>query len=299
MTDLSLGEKAKLLRRVTYASVAVAIILVLAKFAAWFLTHSVSLLSTLMDSILDTGASLITLVAVHHAMQPADEDHRFGHGKAEALAALLQALLIGASALWLLGEVYDRFQNPVEIHSIGLGLAVIGLAIFLTLLLLRYQKKVIALTGSMAIAADSMHYQTDLWINLSVVIGLILSGFFQTSLIDVVLGGGIALYILKTAFMIGRNSFDVLMDRELSENARELIIEHILAHPAVVGLHDLRTRSAGHQQFIQCHVEINGNLSLYEAHEVSEELIKSISQEFPAAEVLIHLDPPSDAKRVY
>lgn len=281
----------RLKRCAAIASVTVASILISTKAVAWFLTGSVSLLSTLINSLLDLAASVLNLIAIHHAAQPADQEHRFGHGKAEPLAGLGQAAFIGGSAAFLLFEAVNRLVRPRPIENELVGLAVMGLSIALTFVLVVYQRWVIARTRSIAISANSLHYKTDLLVNLGVVAALVLSSRFKLPLADPLIAIAIAAYILWSAWSIFTGSLHVLMDHELSEEARQRIRQIALAHPAVISIHDLRTRSSGSQSFIQFHLELNGNLSLRTAHAIADEVMDRVEKEFPNAEVLIHEDP--------
>lgn len=281
----------RLKRWAAIASVSVAGVLISAKAGAWLATGSVSLLSTLIDSLLDLAASLINLLAIHHASQPPDQEHRFGHGKAEPLAGLGQAAFIGGSAAFLLFEAGARLVRPRPIDNEDIGLAVMALSIVLTLVLVLYQRWVIRRTQSLAISADSLHYKTDLLVNLGVVAALVLSSRFDLPLADPVIAIAIAVYILWSAWTIFTDSLHMLMDRELSAEARQRIRDIALAHPAVISIHDLRTRSSGSQSFIQFHLELDGNSTLRAAHAVADEVMERVEREFPNAEVLIHEDP--------
>ena len=279
-----------LVKRATYASVSVAVILILVKLLAWTWTQSLSLQATLVDSVLDAAASLLNLIAVRHAYRPADCEHRFGHGKIEALAALGQSLFIAVSAVWLLKEAFDRLQQPQKIVSMNLGIVVMIFAIVLTLILIAYQNHVIRQTNSTAIMVDSVHYRSDLFINGSVIFALLSSEWFNNSYSDSLLSAGISIYILITAWKIAKSSFHILIDRELSDQEREKITTIALAHPQVLGCHDLRTRSSGNRQFIQVHIEMDGHLTLNEAHIISEEVSSNIESKFTQADVIIHED---------
>ena len=279
-----------LVKRATYASVSVALILIVVKFLAWIWTQSLSLQATLVDSLLDAAASLLNLIAVRHAYRPADHEHRFGHGKIEALAALGQSLFIVMSAVWLLKEAFDRLQQPQKIVSMNLGIVVMIFAIVLTLVLITYQNYVIRETNSAAIMVDSVHYRSDLFINGSVIFALLGSEWFNSSYSDSLLSAAISIYILITAWKIAKNSFHILIDRELPDQEREKIISLALAHPKVLGCHDLRTRSSGNRQFIQIHIEMDNCLTLDEAHIISEEVSSSIESHFPQSDVIIHED---------
>ena len=281
----------KLMRAAAIASVSVATILIVTKFAAWIMTDSVSLLSTLLDSILDAAASLINLLAVHHALQPADREHRFGHGKAEPLAGLVQGAFICGSAAFLLVQAGERVAHPREIANMDIGYAVMVFSIVITIILVIFQRYVVKKSGSVAIDADSLHYQTDVLINLGVMVSLFMSSHLGWKYADPLIAILIALYIVKGAWGIGQTSLAILMDRELEDDDRKKIREIVMAHKEVKGLHDLRTRSSGLHVFIQFHLELDGDMKLIQAHEISEEVEDELMEAFPNAEVIIHEDP--------
>ncbi len=285
-------ETARLMRLATYASISVALVLIVAKLIAWGVSDSVSLLATLIDSTLDALASLVNLLAVRHALSPADREHRFGHGKAEALAGLGQAAFIAGSAGFLLLESARRFLNPVPLESFGLGIVVMVFSIAATLCLLAFQRHVIRKTGSVAISADSLHYRTDLMVNCSVIVALLLASYGWVGF-DPLFAVGIALYILYSAWEIVKQAFDHLMDRELPDDEREVIKSIARSHRKVRGLHDLRSRRAGMATFIQLHLELDDELSLLEAHEISDEVEVRLQEVYPSAEIIIHIDPVS------
>ena len=283
---------ARLMHLATYASVAVAVTLLLAKAVAWAVTDSVVLLATLIDSTLDGLASLINLLAVRHATSPADREHRFGHGKAEALAGLGQSAFIAGSAGFLLLESGRRFLNPEPIESYGLGLVVMIFSIVLTFVLLSFQRHVIKKTNSTAIKADALHYRTDFLVNISVIVALVLAvegwvGF------DALFAVGIAVYILYSSWGIVRQSLDDLMDRELPTDERENIKRIAVSHASVRGMHDLRSRRSGMDTFIQLHLELDDYLTLLQAHAISDEVESRLQQAYPSAEIIIHIDPKS------
>ena len=290
---------ARLLKAASYASVSVAAILIVAKFGAWLATDSVSLLSTLIDSLLDAAASLINLMAVHTALQPADREHRFGHGKAEPLAGLAQAAFVAGSAAFVLLQAAERLFRPRAIDNSEIGLAVMAFAIVLTLALVGFQRYVVRRTGSVAISADSLHYQADLLVNGSVMVSLLLASRLGWNLADPLFAVAIAGYILWGAWRIGRRALELLMDRELPEEDRRRIRDIAMAHPGVLDLHDMRTRSSGTRVFIQMHLELDGDMSLRDAHDISENVMHDVEAAFPDAEVLIHEDPEGvEEKRV-
>jgi len=281
----------RLMKLATYAAVGVAATLICVKFVAWLMTDSVSLLSTLIDSLLDVGASLVNLFAVRHALQPADEEHRFGHGKAESLAGLAQAAFISGSAVFLLLQAGERLYNPSPVHNTLVGYGVMGLAIVATGALVLFQKYVVRRTGSVAIAADSAHYSMDVLVNASVIVSLFLASEMGWTLADPLFAIAIAFYILHGAYEVGIAAYHVLMDRELPDEDRAKITAIAMGHPKVLDTHDLRTRQSGPDMFIQIHLEMPRGFSLMEAHEVADEVMHKIKAAYPRAEVLTHQDP--------
>ena len=286
------AETARLLRLATYASVSVAVFLIIVKLIAWGRSDSVSLLATLVDSALDAFASIINLVAVRHAITPADKEHRFGHGKAEALAGLSQSLFITGSSLFLLFEAAQTLVNDVEIkHAFG-GIVVMVISIVATLLLVNFQHYVIRKTKSVAISADALHYKSDILMNIAVILALWLS-INGWHIFDPIIGAIIACYILYSVWSIVSISLDQLMDRELSDEVRADIKQVVLAHPQAQGMHDLRTRHSGTMTFIQFHLEIEDDLTLIQAHNVSDEIEFELLKTYPSSEIIIHIDPKS------
>ncbi|MDX1581331.1 MAG: cation diffusion facilitator family transporter, partial [Alphaproteobacteria bacterium] len=289
--QIDITEAAPTMRRAAIASVSVATTLVIVKFAAGILTGSVAILSSLVDSLLDLVASLVTLFAVGQAAQPADRQHRFGHGKAEALGSLAQGAIILGSAAFLLFEAADRLIDPVTIERTGIGIGVIVFSILLTIALVIYQRRVVAKTQSMAIDADSLHYKGDLLMNLAVIAALVLSGYLGITWADPLFALAIALYLGFNAAIIARGAIDVLMDRELPHEDRVKIQSLVLSHKDVVNMHDLRTRSSGAHVFIQFHIELPRTIGLVEAHDISDEIEDDLLERYPGAEVIIHADP--------
>src|SRR6266478_2202644 len=286
------GPAADRLRRMaTYASVAVAALLIVVKFAAWLETGSVALLSSLVDSLLDAAASLVTLVAVRHAMTPADREHRFGHGKAEPLAVLGQSAFITGSAMLLLTEAARRLIWPIPVENAPAGVAVMVFSIVVTIGLVLYQRHVVRRTGSIAITADELHYRSDVILNVSVIAALVLGGALDLPILDPLFGAAIGIWIVYSAVRLARLSLFQLMDHELSDDERERIRSIAQSHPAVVAAHDLRTRVAGPTAFIQIHIEMDGTMSLIRAHEISDEVEAELRAAYPHAEVMIHQDP--------
>ena len=285
----------RLMRRATYYAVIVASILILLKIWAYFATGSVAILATLVDSLLDLGASAINLIAVRHALTPADHDHRFGHGKAESLAGLFQSAFIVGSAIFLVLQAIERLANPTPINAGTIGIWVMVISIALTISLVLYQRHVIRKTNSTAISADALHYAGDILINVSVIVALILYAQFQFAYIDGLFAIAIAIYICFNAWSIIKQSFSDLMDEELPDSDRQKIKDVAMAQDGVLGVHDLRTRTSGQQLFIQMHLDLDPNMKLVRAHAISEAVEHAIMAVFPNAEALIHQDPaPND-----
>lgn len=283
-------EHGRLMRLASAAALATALTLVIAKAFAWWLSGSVSLLAGLTDSLLDGAASLLNLIAVNYALRPADEDHRYGHGKAEALAGLGQALFIAVSSLLVGYSGLLRLQDPQPIEATGIGIAVILLSLAMTGALLVFQRHVVKVTGSTAIRADSLHYASDLLLNASILVALLLAAWgWQQA--DPLFGVAIALYILWSALSIVRESSAVLMDKELPLEVSERMLQLALDVPGVLDAHDLRTRMSGTRWFVQLHLDLPASLSLQEAHDLCEAAEFAIRAEFPRAEVLVHADP--------
>ena len=284
-------DAARLMRLATWASVCVAFTLIAAKVGALWLTGAVSMLSSLVDSMLDAGASIINLLAVRHALQPADREHRFGHGKAEAIGSLGQAAFIAGSAAFVLFQAADRLLHPRPVDETAAGVAVMVFSIALTGALVLLQRHVMRRTGSLAVTADSLHYVSDLFSNLAVIAALLLAGSLGWIRADPVLAGLISLYLLWGAIQIFHAARDQLMDRELSDDRRAQIRAIATRHPEVLAMHDLRTRSSGLHTFVQFHLELDPEMSLRRAHEISDIVELEVQEAFPGAEVIIHQDP--------
>jgi len=280
-----------LVRSASYISVAVALFLIVIKLGAYIATHSVALLASLIDSLLDVAASFINLIAIRHALTPADDEHRFGHGKAEPLAGLAQSAFIAGSALFLILEASERLFNPREIDHGMVGIIVMVISTVLTIALVRFQHYVVAKTGSIAINADSLHYFGDVLANLSIILALVLSVYFGWYIADPLFAFAVAGYVLYSAWKIVEVSLDQLMDCELPDETRSKIIEIALSHSEVRNLHELRTRTSGHMTFIQMHLEMDPNITLEKAHQISDEVEAELYKDFPNSEVIIHEDP--------
>lgn len=285
------GRRGRLMTSATVAAVAVAGVLLVIKFLAWRFSGAVVILSSLIDSALDALASLVNFVAVRQALTPADKEHRFGHGKAEALAGLAQSTIIAASALYIFYEAVRHLVAPEPVARGGLAIGVMVASMVLTLGLVGYQRFVIRQTGSVAISADSLHYKGDLLMNGSVILALVLSTYFGVTWADPVFAIGIGLYILVSSGRIFLASMDIVLDRELPDDARRNIMERVTMHPEIIGMHDLKTRSTGTDLFIQFHIELDPSMTVARAHEIMDDVEKDIRRDFPDAEIIIHTDP--------
>ena len=290
MQPLTAQHQATLIKRASHASVATAVVLLTVKLSIWLMSGSVGILATFMDTVIDAFASAVNLVAVTIALRPADDDHHFGHGKAEQLAALAQSAFIAGSGLFLILHAVDsiRADDPIEYNQ--LALIVMGFSIVLTLLLQGYQNYVIRMTGSMAIKSDALHYRVDLLVNLGVVAGLVIAaaGF---PLADALIGIAIAVYMIISTGQMAWQAIQTLMDRALDEESEAVIRELALTTDAVFDIHNLRTRMSGVTPVIQFDLDLDGTLSLDEAHAIGNRVKHRILEQMPGADITIHLDP--------
>lgn len=282
--------EARLLRRVTTASVSVALLLIVLKLGATLSTNAISLMASLIDSTMDLLASLVTLIAVRIALQPPDEDHRFGHGKAEPLAALAQATFIAGSGAFLFLEAIQRLIRPQPIDAADLGIAVMLISMLATAGLLIFQRYVIRKTNSPAIKADAAHYKTDFLINAATIAALWIA-HQGVEWIDPVFGTLVGGFVLFSAWQVGRTALDQLMDREVLDGSENRIHELATAHPHVYAADHIRTRMAGRTMIIQLYIYLNNDLDLDKAHLIGDEVAADIQTAFPGADILIHEEP--------
>lgn len=289
--DSQLAASGALNRRAAIASVCVALILAALKSYAVWRTGSIAMLGSLADTGLDLVASLVTLVAVRVAAQPADHQHRFGHGKAEALAALFQVSLISVAALGIFVRSAQRFSGGSEPAAVEYGIGVSIIAIALTLALIGYQARVIRATGSVAINADSLHYRSDLALNASVIAALLLETLLHLHGADAFFGLAIGVWLALSAWRTATHAIDQLMDKEWPLEKRERFLAAAAGHPGLKGLHDLRTRSSGVHDFAQFHIWVDPAMTVAQAHDVMEALEARLHAAFPGVELLIHTDP--------
>ena len=290
-------DHAALTQRAAFASVATAVLLLLLKAYAAFATGSVAMLGSLADTGLDLVASLVTLFGVRVAAQPADAAHRFGHGKAEAIAALFQVIVIAMSALAIGAQAVSRLLAGHTTANPEYGVGVSVAAIVLTFGLLAYQRHVIARTNSVAIGADHVHYQSDLLLNGAVIAALLLDSLFGLGWIDPLFGVAIALWLFYGAWRSSTHAIDQLMDKEWPAEKRARFLAIAARHPELIGIHDLRTRTSGAQDFVQFHVWVDPAMTMAEAHRVMDEVEGKLMYEFPGTEILIHPDPEGQYDR--
>lgn len=285
-----------LMRRASLCSLIVGAVLVIMKLIAWAYTDSLSMMSSLADSVLDVITSTINFVAVRYALQPADEEHRFGHGKAEDIATFAQSAFICASGLFLIYQSVRRLSVPAEVHNSMLGVGVMVVSTLLSISLVAYQKSVVRRTSSSVIAADAMHYFIDFLTNLGVIVALILTSALGWKSADPLIALAIAVYIIYGAFGIGGPAFQNLMDREFSDEERERIKGLVNADAEVIRIHELRTRRSGLQGFIQFHMDLPENITLKHAHEITDRIEAVLQAGFPNAEIIIHPEPVAGVK---
>ena len=291
------AERGSLTRRAAAASVVMALSLAILKLWASVETSSVAMRGSLAYTALDLVASLVTFLGVRWAAMPADAEHRFGHGKAEALAALIQVILITISAIGIAWRALDRFGSGERTEGLELGVGVSIVAIVATFALLAYQRHVIRRTASVAIHTDHIHYQSDLLLNVAVIAALVLDQLFGWRLADPLFGLGIAAWLLYNAWSAASHSIDQLMDREWPEQEREAFLAAAREYPELAGLHDLRTRHSGSHRFVQFHVWVPADWTVAHAHERMDAVEQALQDRFPATEIIIHLDPEGHKDR--
>jgi ferrous-iron efflux pump FieF len=291
------AERSTLTTRAALASIVMAVVLVALKSWAAWRTGSTAMLGSLADSGLDLVASLIVLLGVRIAAVPADHDHRFGHGKAEALAALVQVILIAISAIFIGGRAVQRLLSGAQTAEAELGIAVSVVAMVLTFALIGYQRHVVRRTGSLAIGTDRLHYSSDLMLNGSVIVALVLDQFAGLTGADALFGLLIALWLLWGAWSASSHAFAQLMDREWPDELRDAFLAAAKEYPELAGLHDFRTRTSGTHHFAQFHVWVPAQWTVKEAHDRLDRVEEELQQRFPNTEILIHVDPEGQTDR--
>jgi len=291
-----LEEASKITRSITWVSVFVAFVLTLVKLIAYILSGSVSVLASFADSALDFVASITAFIAVRYASEPADKEHRFGHGKAESFASLFQALLVAVTAALVAREAVARLIAPTPLQHSAIAIAVIAFSIILTLVLVWLQTRALARSGSIAVAGDRAHYQADLVANVSVIIGLVMTAYGGLGFVDALIGLVLAFWLVRTAWIVAKGALDQMMDRELPETERQLIREIALSVDGVYSIHELRTRASGLYVHMQFHLDLDPDMPLFEAHKIVVEVERKLLLTWPAADILVHPDPKGKAE---
>ncbi|WP_342279005.1 cation diffusion facilitator family transporter [Candidatus Tisiphia endosymbiont of Myopa tessellatipennis] len=283
------SEHQILIKSSSYLSFSIAVFILFIKSYAWLVTDSQSILASLIDTMLDISSSLINLIAIRFSLQPPDYHHRFGHEKIQDLAIFSQAVFFVVSGLFMgFSSLRSLIDGSVP-SNIEFGINVLYLCIILTFILVAYQTYVIKKTGSEIIKVDKLHYFTDLLTNVGVIVSIKLSTHFW--FIDSLFGIGIAIYIIYASYALFRKAFKNLIDEEMPEEDRKKILSIITRFKEVKGIHEMKTRYAASKPFIQCHIEMDGDMSLYSSHYISDKIYIALLLEFPSAEIIIHLDP--------
>lgn len=291
MPSLPMEQQNKLKKAAAIGSVSLAVLLTLIKTIGVFYTGSLAVLSSMIDSLADLFASSVTYFAVRVSSRPADCSHRYGHGKAEALSALIQSAFIMGSGLFVMYDGINRFINPAPLAQTSLGIAVMVASLALTLILIFFQRYVAERTRSQAIRADAAHYTVDVITNASIILSLVIVALFDISWFDTLTALTISVYLIANAYKLAKDAVALLMDKELGNDIRERLCRLVLSCGHVQGMHDLRTRDLGGSYMFELHLELDGNLSLFEAHRYSDEVENKIKEMFPNSQVIIHQDP--------
>ena len=286
---MAIERNNRLVKIASYASVTTAVIIMLAKSYAWLATESQSILASLIDSLLDISSSVINLIAIRVSLLPADDNHRFGHEKFQDLAILSQSMFFFASCLFTLFSSSKSLFSGSELVNLELGANVMYFCVFLTFILVCFQSYVISKTKSKIISADKLHYFSDFITNIAVIISIYLSATFWY--IDALAGIGISLYVMYASYRLFREAIRNLADEEFPQKEKDKILSIVSNYNQVKGIHELKTRYAASKPFIQFHLELDGNITLYRSHEMADKLMKDLLQEFPEAEITIHQDP--------
>ena len=288
---LTQDQANKLKKAAATGSILLALTLCILKGFGVFYTGSLAVLSSMVDSLSDIFASLITFIAVKISVKPASYQYRYGYGKAEALSALFQAAFIAGSGVFILYDAFMRLQNPVSLQQTDFGLAIMIISLILTLILVAFQHYVAKLTNSQAIIADSLHYSVDIMTNLSIIISLVVIHFWQLTWVDTLMAAAISIYLIYNAYTLALEASGLLLDRELGEEIRQSLYSIVSKHPLSPKIHDLRTRDLGGIYMFEFHLELDGKLDLYTAHRYTDEVENLIRQTYPEAQIIIHQDP--------
>ncbi|MCC2647046.1 MAG: Cation diffusion facilitator family transporter [Rickettsiaceae bacterium] len=294
----SYNHNNNLLKIASYLSVANAFIIVAMKLYGWIITDSVSILASLIDACLDISASVVNLIAIRLAIQPPDDNHRFGHDKIEDLAVFAQSMFFGGSSVFLVFNSIKKFSEVSSFENYGTGIYIMIASTVLTTALVSFQSFVISRTKSTIIAADKLHYVTDLFTNIAVIASMYITSHYGFAYADPIFALIIATYILHNAYKLSIKAIKNLVDEEFSLEDRNRIIKIISKNTMIKGIHELKTRYAGNKPFIQCHLELDGSINLYEAHAITDSIMEELYTEFPGSEIMIHQDPAGVERNV-
>ena len=278
-----------LAKKSSYYSVITVIVILIAKIYAWTNTNSVAIFASMLDSFFDLSASLVNLFALQYSSIPPDDNHRFGHNKIEDMAIFAQSMFFIGSSFFMLFHCIDRIINPEVILKIDLGIKVIILSIILNLSLVLFQSYVIKKTKALVVQADKLHFLVDAMASIVTLIALYTSNYWPSS--DIFCGVTISLYMLYSSYKLLRVSLKNLLDEEFSQEEKQEILNIISSYTSILGIHELKTRTAVNKKFIQFHIELDGNISLYDAHKISDLIMLDLENKFPGCEVMIHQDP--------
>ncbi len=283
----------KLMLKAGYASIGLTVVLLILKWIAFIMTNSVAVLSTLFDSVQDLMTSGINLLAIRQSIVPADKQHRFGHGKAQAVGGLFQAIVIFVSGVILIYQSCLHWKNHDTPDVFSHGTVLLLISIVLTFILLRFQKYVVAKTDSISIRADMAHYAGDIWMNTGVIVSLFFSTVLKIQWLDILFGIGVGLYLIKTTYHIAMVAIGILMDTEMPLHIRYKIKAIVMTFDNVIKVKDLKTRQSGTCLFIQMTIVMNKDLTLSQAHQISDEIESELHHTFSDCEIIIHLEPDS------
>ncbi len=289
--QMSIYDQERLMRLASYCSVSVALLLAVIKVFSFFMTNSLAVLSSLMDSCLDLGASFVSMIAIWQALVPPDKKHRFGYFKAEALGSFIQGIIIFLSACFLFIETIEHFISPVKLEKLDVGITVMVISIIVSVALIRFQRFVIKRTSSLSVMADNAHYTGDVMMNLGVIISMLVSYLLGWLWLDIVFASIVSVYLFVTAFGVLKSASKILMDEELPADIRKKIKEIVMEDKRVNGISDLRTRNAGIKSFIQFTILLDQNMSLTEAHKLCTLLEDKVKENLKKCEVFIHAEP--------
>ena len=285
-------KKERIKKRAALLSISVSFILFILKIVFGIITNSLSIITSAVDSFLDLSASIINFFSISQSVKPADEEHKYGHEKAEGIAGLIQSIIIIISSIYLVYESIERLSSEKSLNSLDAGIIVMVVSLFASYFLSNYLKKTAKRTESIALHADSFHFRADLYTNLTIIFGLIVVKFTGFTYVDSIVTILVSAYIIYSAYLIILNSLDILMDKELPDEKLKIIQDTITKFSSEIkGFHKLRTRNTGSKKFIEFHLEVNNELSFVESHDLAERLIKKLENEIPNSEIIVHVDP--------